>query len=99
MELLLSKKSGGVSGHLVESCKMSQSMGYNQAAGLGGMLKSGTTLAEGVDEAVLRNIAWTRRTYDKRTAVTRLSLAILKRVSFVLLSVCRNAFSRNARAC
>lgn len=31
-------------------------MQMDQASGLGGMLKDGTTLAEGVDEAVLRNI-------------------------------------------
>lgn len=36
-------------------------MGLNQAAGVGGMLKDGTTLAEGVDEAVLRNIAAARQ--------------------------------------
>jgi len=36
-------------------------MSLNQAAGIGGMLKDGTTLAEGVDEAILRNIAATRQ--------------------------------------
>jgi len=36
-------------------------MNLDQSAGLGGMLKDGTTLAEGVDEAVLRNIAATQQ--------------------------------------
>eukprot|EP00639_Heterosigma_akashiwo_P001690 CAMPEP_0194575706 /NCGR_PEP_ID=MMETSP0292-20121207/11091_1 /TAXON_ID=39354 /ORGANISM="Heterosigma akashiwo, Strain CCMP2393" /LENGTH=547 /DNA_ID=CAMNT_0039427563 /DNA_START=86 /DNA_END=1729 /DNA_ORIENTATION=+ len=35
---------------------MAKSMAYNQAAGLGGMLKSGHQMFSGLDEAVVRNI-------------------------------------------
>jgi len=39
-------------------------MKLDEASGLGGLLKDGTTLAEGVDEAVLRNIAAVKQLAD-----------------------------------
>jgi len=43
---------------------MAKSMAYNQAAGLGGMLKSGHQVFSGLDEAVVRNIEAAQKIAD-----------------------------------